>query len=266
MSLPEKHRIRSAFSRAASSYDAAAVLQRTVCERLLQKLAGEPAPGDILDAGCGTGYGAGLLQQRWPQARIVAADFSEAMAATTRDKISAPSITLPATSTACTVADIEALPFAAGSFDLWWSSLTVQWCDAATVLREAARVLRPGGRLALSTLGAGTYVELREAFAGVDGHRHTLDFAAADRLTETAEAAGLTDIRLHRETLTLCYSDLKQLLGAVKAIGANALGAGRRRGMMGKAAWQALDAAYECRRLAGGLPASYDVVLLTARR
>ncbi len=264
MSLPEKHRIRSAFSRAAASYDAAAVLQRTVCERLLRQLADAPAPGDILDAGCGTGYGVGLLQQRWPQARIVAADFSEAMAVTTRDKVSAAPFTSPAT--ACTIADIEVLPFAAASFDLWWSSLTVQWCDAASVLREAARVLRPGGRLAISTLGTGTYSELREAFAAVDGHRHTLDFAAAEQLADTAASAGLRDIRLHRETLTLCYPDLRQLLGAVKAIGANALGTGRRRGMMGKTAWQALAAAYERQRLADGLPASYDVVLLTARR
>ncbi|MDQ5881455.1 MAG: hypothetical protein QG616_1285, partial [Pseudomonadota bacterium] len=35
MQRPEKHRIRSTFDRAAASYDAAAVLQRAVCERLL---------------------------------------------------------------------------------------------------------------------------------------------------------------------------------------------------------------------------------------
>lgn len=260
MTLPEKHRIRDAFARAAASYDAAAVLQREVCARLLGALdaAQAPAPADILDAGCGTGYGARLLHGRWPQAAIVAADFAETMTATTRQN--AP------VGTACTVADIEALPFAGARFDLWWSSLTVQWCDAALVLAEAARVLRPQGRLALSTLGAGTYAELREAFAGVDRHRHTLDFAAADRLAENAAAAGLRDVRIERETVTLHYPDLKQLLGAVKAIGANALGAGRRSGMMGKTAWQALADAYERQRVTAGLPASYDVVLLTARK
>ncbi|MBI2305812.1 MAG: malonyl-ACP O-methyltransferase BioC [Rhodocyclales bacterium] len=260
MTLPDKQRIRDSFARAAASYDAAAVLQREVCGRLLARLdaAGAAAPARILDAGCGTGYGARLLHGRWAEAVIVAADFAEAMTATTRH--SAPA------GTACTVADIEALPFADAAFDLWWSSLTVQWCDAATVLREAARVLRRDGRLALSTLGSGTYAELRTAFAGVDRHRHTLDFAAADRLAETAQAAGLRDVALLRETVTLHYPDLKQLLGAVKAIGANALGAGRRTGMMGKAAWQALADAYERQRVAEGLPASYDVLLLTARK
>ncbi len=260
MSLPDKQRIRATFARAAASYDAAAVLQREVCARLLARLdaATEPPPAHILDAGCGTGYGAGLLHARWPQAAIVAADFAATMAATTRRQAPA--------GTACAVADIEALPFADATFDLWWSSLTVQWCDAATVLAEAARVLRGDGRLALSTLGDGTFAELRTAFAAVDRHRHTLDFAAAERLAEAATAAGLHDVALARETLTLHYPDLKALLGAVKAIGANALGAGRRPGMMGKAAWQALAAAYERQRDADGLPASYDVILLTARK
>lgn len=256
MQHPEKQRIRSAFNRAAASYDAAAVLQRAVCERLLASLPTAAAiPQHILDAGCGTGYGARLLHQRWPQARITAADFSERMAAITA-----------AAGAVCTVADIEALPFRDTSFDGFWSSLTVQWCDIHRVLQEAARVLKPGGWLSLSTLGEGTYAELRAAFSGIDPHQHTLDFSAAEQLAAAAKQAGLTHHVLHRETITLHYPDLRSLLGAVKAIGANALGPGRRTGMMGKAAWQALNTAYENHRTDAGLPASYDVLLLTARR
>jgi malonyl-CoA O-methyltransferase len=36
--------------------------------------------------------------------------------------------------------------------------------------------------------------------------------------------------------------------------------------MMGKSAWAALTAAYEHHRTAAGLPASYDVILLTGRK
>lgn len=264
MQAPEKHRIRSAFDRAAGSYDAAAVLQRAVCARLLAALREVPreqgadtpagAP-QLLDAGCGTGHGVGLLRRQWPRGHITAVDFAAAMAAITRRGGARTAL-----------ADIEALPFRDASFDGFWSSLTVQWCDHRRVLAEAARVLRPGGWLALSTLGEGTYRELRTAFAGIDRHRHTLDFSAADRLATAAAAAGLTRIAVQRETITLHYPDLRSLLGAVKAIGANALGAGRRPGMMGKAAWQALTAAYERQRDDEGLPASYDVVLLTARK
>ena len=196
-----------------------------------------------------------LLRQRWPQARISAADFAASMAAKTA-----------AEGTDCVLADIEALPFRPACFDGYWSSLTVQWCDSRRVLAEAARVLKPGGWLSLSTLGEATYSELRTAFAGIDRHQHTLDFSAADQLAEAARTAGLQQVSLHRETITLHYPDLRSLLGAVKAIGANALGPGRRTGMMGKAAWAALSAAYELHRTAAGLPASYDVILLTARR
>ncbi|MBK8522944.1 MAG: malonyl-ACP O-methyltransferase BioC [Betaproteobacteria bacterium] len=256
MQRPEKHRIRSAFDRAAASYDAAAVLQRAVCARLLAlRPEASSATPHILDAGCGTGYGARLLRERWPQARISAADFAASMVArTAADGID------------CVLADIEALPFRPACFDGYWSSLTVQWCDNRRVLAEAARVLKPNGWLALSTLGEDTYRELRSAFAGIDRHQHTLDFSAADQLADAAHAARLQQVSLHRETITLHYPDLRSLLGAVKAIGANALGPGRRSGMMGKAAWAALSSAYEQHRTAAGLPASYDVILLSGHK
>lgn len=258
MSLPEKQRIRAAFSRAAASYDGAAMLQRTVCDRLLATAAALPgdAPQRILDAGCGTGYGARLLSARWPTARLTIADFAETM-------LRMAHAAVPAVQGA-SVADIETLPYRDGAFDLWWSSLTVQWCDMRHALAEAERVLAPGGRVALSTLGPDTYRELRTAFGDIDRHRHTLDFSRPATLASDAVATGLADVRIVRETITLHYPDLKRLLGAIKAIGANALGDGRRSGMMGRTAWQALTAAYECQRTPAGLPASYDVIFLTA--
>jgi malonyl-CoA O-methyltransferase len=60
--------VRESFERAAVSYDGAAVLQRQVCDHLLATLDPLPEPASILDAGCGTGYGARLLRARWPQA------------------------------------------------------------------------------------------------------------------------------------------------------------------------------------------------------
>lgn len=267
--LPPKQRVRDAFDRAASSYDAAAVVQREVCARLLDRLAEAAAPARIadtaafdlsaapriLDAGCGTGYGARLLRERWPRAQITAADFAPAMLALARRHADR-----------CLAADIEALPLPDGAFDLWWSSLSIQWCDAAAVFAEAARVLRPGGRLAVSTLAPGTFGELRTAFAGVDRYRHTIAFSEPDSVGAALSAAGFRAVELRRATIAVHYPDLKALLRAVKAIGANAVGDGARSGMMGRAAWQAVQAAYESRRTAAGLPASYDVLLCTAEK
>lgn len=257
---PPKHRIRESFDRAAASYDGVAVLQRTVCEQLLARFnppSAETATATpaILDAGCGTGYGTRLLRARWPAAHLSVADFAPAMLERAR-----------ADADACFNADIEALPFERQSFDIWWSSLTIQWCDAGTVFAEAARVLRPQGRLAVSTLGPATFHELRSAFSAVDRYRHTLSFSEPEVISHALQVAGFSAIVTHREKLTLHYPDLKTLLRAVKGIGANAVGEGARTGMMGRHAWRSLEAAYEHQRTPAGLPASYDVLLCYAVR
>jgi malonyl-CoA O-methyltransferase len=248
-----KQRVRAAFERAADTYDAAAVLQKEVCTALLADLAPLPENAKVLDAGCGTGYGARLLRARWPSANIVAADFAPAMLALARQS-----------SDVCCAADIETLPFAERSFDLWWSSLSIQWCAIDRALAEAFRVLRAGGRLALSTLAPATFHELRTAFAAIDGYRHTLRFNESAAIGAALTRAGFGEIALRHETRTLHYPDLKTLLRAVKAIGANTVGAGARSGMMGRVAWQALEAAYERQRTAAGLPVSYEIVLAYA--
>jgi malonyl-CoA O-methyltransferase len=251
MLLPSiKQRVRESFDRAAPTYDAAAVVQRCVCDRLLEELAPALVPARILDAGCGTGYGARRLRERWPDAHLTGVDFAPAMLRfAQRD------------TDLCLNADIEKLPFENARFDLWWSSLTIQWCAVDTVFREAARVLRPGGQLAVSTLGPETFAELRAAFNGIDQHRHTLPFSDPEQIAAGLNSAGLKDITLVREIQVVHYPDLKTLLRAVKAIGAQNVGEGARSGMMGRAAWQQLEAAYEQFRQPAGLPASYDVIL-----
>lgn len=254
MLLPSlKQRVRESFDRASVTYDAAAIVQRRVCERLRDELSVPCAPARILDAGCGTGYGAGLLRARWPASTIAGVDFAPAMLEIARHATDV-----------CLSADMEQLPFADHSFDLWWSSLAIQWCDNDKVFQEAARVLRAGGQLALSTLGPETFSELRAAFAGVDAHRHTLAFSAPEAVRAALSRAGFANIRVLRERHAVCYPDLKSLLRSVKDIGAHTVGEGARAGMLGRGAWQQVQAAYEVHRTPQGLPASYDVLLCYA--
>ena len=252
---PIKQRVRESFDRAASTYDNAAVLQRRVCARLLDILPPETSPRRILDAGCGTGYGARLLRERWPQTHITGVDFAPAMLTLAQDA-----------SDACFAADIEKLPFPAKAFDLWWSSLSLQWCAADVVFAEAARVLPQGGVLAASTLGPETFHELRTAFAQVDQHRHTLPFSTPEAIGASLERAGFVPVRLLRERHTMYYPELKSLLRAIKAIGAQNVGEGGRSGMLGRQGWQQLEAAYESFRQAQGLPASYDVIFVLGEK
>lgn len=256
----EKQHIRRAFERAADSYDQAAALQRQVCDALEAALDANPgdlSSGALLDAGCGTGYGAGLLARRFPRPPLLLADFAPAMLARAREA-AGDTRRLPL------CADLEALPLQDASVALYWSSLAVQWCDLRRSLKEAARVLAPGGYLAFSTLGPGTFTELAEAFAGIDGHRHVLPFAPPATCGEAMLAAGFHELRVERRTLRVYYPDLRSLLRAIKDIGANQVGGARRAGFLGKAAWQTVEARYEQHRSAEGLPATYDVVLCTA--
>ena len=252
MNQPPKERIRRAFEGAAHSYDGAARVQRVVCGRLALGLPAMMTPGIVLDVGCGTGYALQLLQRRFPPANLIAFDLSPAMLA----KVPPERHRL--------AGDAEPLPLATAAVGLYWSSLTLQWCNLPRALAEAHRVLWPGGRLAVATLGPGTFAELRAAFAAADPHRHTLDFLTPEAVA--AAAAGFVDVRVGREAQVAYYPDLKSLLRAIKEIGANQVGSGRRTGLMSRGAWQRVEAAYEARRQPAGLPLTYDVILLHGKK
>jgi malonyl-CoA O-methyltransferase len=252
-SRPPKTRIRQSFERAAPTYDSAAAIQRGICDLLLASLPAGLAPARLLDAGCGTGHALSLLTKRFPGAAALALDFSPAMLR----RVAPPADRL--------AGDLEHLPLANTSLDLYWSSLAVQWCELPKVLAEARRVLRPNGQLALASLGPDTFHELRHAFAGVDSYRHTLAFHTPGEIAAMARAAGFATIAVHQETRTAHYADFKTLLKAVKAIGANQLGDGRRTGLMSRSTFAAAEAAGETLRTPAGLPLTYDVVTLIAR-
>ena len=255
MTRPTKARVRQSFERAAPTYDSAARVQRQICDQLAGRLADQPlSVTRLLDAGCGTGYAFPLLQARYPDAQFIALDLSCAMLG----HVAAPCCRL--------AGDLEHLPLATASIDLYWSSLAVQWCDLAKTLAEARRVLKPGGQLALASLGPATFHELRTAFADVDDHRHTLSFHTPEEIAQIATAAGLVAVDVQKSTNFAHYADFKTLLKAVKAIGANQLGSGRRTSLMSRTDFQRAEKAIEALRTPAGLPLTYDVTYLIARK
>jgi malonyl-CoA O-methyltransferase len=245
----DKRAVRRRFDAAAGSYDQAAELQRLVGRLLLDCLPASLAVDRAIDAGAGTGDGSRRLVQRWPSIRIVAVDFATRM-------LSPGGI----------CADIEALPLPDRVTDLYWSNLTWQWCDTGRAASEAHRVLRDQGVLAVSSLGPDTLCELREAFAGVDGFHHAIDFRPPEQLVDACKMAGFADTALRRETVTVHHADLRATLSALKAVGASHVDGPRRPGLLGRRAWQVLERRYEAWRSAAGLPTTYEVLLCTARK
>ena len=76
----DRAEVRRAFDRAATSYDAHAVLQCEVCDRLLERLGFmKLTPQQVLDVGAGTGYGLQQLRTRYAAANLIGLDLSTTM-------------------------------------------------------------------------------------------------------------------------------------------------------------------------------------------
>lgn len=258
----DKRAVRRAFSRAAKDYDAVAVLQREVRERMLEKLdCIKLQPGCILDAGCGTGRGTRQLAQRYPAAQVVALDMALGMLDVAREqsswwrKLFAGSRQFPV------CADVEALPLAAASAEMVWSNLTLQWCnDLPGTFRELQRVLKTGGLLMFSTFGPDTLKELRGAFQGVDGYSHVSRFIDMHDIGDMLLASGFAEPVMEMEVITLTYDDVRAVMQDLRGIGAHNSTTGRAQGMMGRAAWSQVLERYEQHRRDGRLPATFEII------
>jgi malonyl-CoA O-methyltransferase len=253
----DKNLIKESFNRAATRYDEAAVLQREVGKRLLERLdLVKLVPDTILDVGCGTGIITIPLLKKYRKAKVIGLDIAYNMLTIARQRV-------PWLHTLhCVCGDAEALPLADASSELLISNLTLQWCtDLDRVFREFRRVLKPDGLLLFTTLGPDTLKELRHSWSVADGYNHVNAFIdmhdIGDALVRTALAEPVMDM----EYITLTYKDVFILMRDLKTLGAHNLSAGRTLSLTGKGRLKAMCAAYEqFRRADGLLPATYEVV------
>ncbi len=258
----DKRQMRRAFNRAASNYDAVAVLQREVCVRMLERLDYiKVQPERILDAGSGTGWGTRQLAQRYPAAQMIALDIAIGMLRAAQGHSGWWQKLFGGTKQLQVCADVESLPLAASNVEMVWSNLALQWCnDLPSTFAELHRVLKVEGLLMFSTFGPDTLKELRQAFSGVDEHNHLNRFADMHDIGDMLVHSGFSDPVMDMEYITLTYDDVRGVLQDLKTIGAHNATAGRGQGLMGKNAWARLVENYERLRNNGKLPATFEVV------
>jgi len=255
----DKKKVAQSFSRAAPTYDSVAQLQRDIGAQLFAYLPNAlPLRSVVLDVGSGTGFFTRQLATKYPESQIVGLDIAEGMlryAAQQQKKI------------AWLCSDAELLPLADNSVDLIFSSLAIQWCNnLPQLMAELARVLKPGGQVHIATLGPQTLHELKSAWQQVDDYVHVNRFQSLQSIISAVQSAHLAASDVQQENRTLHYDRLNELTRELKALGAHNINSGKPEGLTGRSRLLAFKTAYDIFRSAQGLPATYEIIYLTANK
>jgi len=241
---------RRRFERAAKSYAGASRLESEIGARMLERLDYmKLAPRRVLDAGSGPPQR--LLGKRYPQAEVIALDFSLGMLRAGTGWLDV----FRKKTSIC--GDIARLPIASGAIDLVWSNMALHWAaDPLAALREFHRVMAVDGLLMFSTLGPDTLAELRQAAGAARVHA----FADMHDLGDMLVASGFAEPVMDMERLTLVYANGAALLADLRASGQTSARADRARGLAGRGFLAALHAGLAAQLRDGKLPVSFEVV------
>ncbi|ETW22423.1 SAM-dependent methlyltransferase [Mycobacterium gastri 'Wayne'] len=152
-------------------------------EVVYQRLAPRCAGRDVLEAGCGEGYGADLIAE--VARRVIAIDYDEAAVAHVGSRY--PRVDVMQ-------ANLAELPLPDASVDVVVNFQVIEhlW-DQGGFVRECARVLRPSGLLMVSTPNRITFSPGRDTPIN-PFHTRELN---ADELTELLVDAGFTEVAMY---------------------------------------------------------------------
>lgn len=246
--------ISNAFHQCAAGYEAAAVAQRAIGSQLFERLSYlKIEPRYVLDLGCGTGLLTKQLKKRYPNAMVVGIDFAEAMVSKAKAQQGWRS------HPKWLRADMHALPFANGVFDLVFSNQTFHWSvDYPALIREVNRVMNPGGCLMFSTVGPDTFKELRSED---EPYAHANEFLDMHDVGDILLAEQFLDPVVDMEQLVLRYKSWPDLLRSLQKQGVRNINSKRNLGLTGKQHWAEFKAMVEQRRTPEGkYPLTYEVL------
>lgn len=121
-------------------------LERYIILNALDKIKPE---GRLVDVGCGPGYLAAQISQKFPDLKVLGLDISEATVINAKRNWPADAYD----NLGFLVGDAQRLPVSDSSVDFVVSSLSLHhWQDAQMAFREVRRILRPGGQFLIFDL------------------------------------------------------------------------------------------------------------------
>lgn len=195
-----------------------AVLQEPAARPLWQMLleAAEVGLGTrFLDAGCGSGGASVLAAQRG--ARVNGLDAAATLVGIARTRVPDGDFR---------VGEIEALPYAAGTFDVVLACDVLPYAaDPLAALRELRRVCAPGGRVALSVWATpeecaqAAIVAALNAVLPAPLHVAWFALTGPGELESLVAAAGLVVVEAGRVACVNDYADAASAVQAVAAAG-----------------------------------------------
>ncbi len=259
MNVFDRRLVRLHRERAAPGLAAHDFLLREIAERLADRLADTTRRFPrALDLGCHAGELARALAGRGGVDELVQLELSHAMARRAGGL--------------AVIADEEALPFAAASFDLVLSNLALHWVnDLPGALLQLRRALRPDGLLLAAMLGGETLRELRAALLeaelecqGGAGPRVS-PFADVADGGALLQRAGFALPVVDRDEIIVTYPDALTLMRELRGMGESNAVQARRRGFSRRATILRAAALYAERfaRADGRIPATFQVIYLT---
>lgn len=159
------HGVADNFTNTAKDYDAVVRHNIDGARRLIMSL----PPGDyrrVLDVGCGTGWAALAMIDRFPDvAHITGVDPAEGMLVVFRDKVA----DLGGIEVDLRAEDVMAMSVPTQSYDAVISSMAMHWFpDKPGAAVAMARTLKPGGVIAILCSGAGGEQEYRDVLSRLD--------------------------------------------------------------------------------------------------
>jgi malonyl-CoA O-methyltransferase len=266
MSAPEPldtARLRARFERSARTYADAAVVQREVGKRLIERFdLMRIAPETVLDIGCGPGTHTQALSKRFPDASVIAIDQCAAMVVQAAAVNTGRLARLARfsglgghSSIHGLVCDMGALPLSREFADVLWSNFALQWAnDAPALFAEWSRVMKTGGVVMFTAPGPDTLVELRRALssAGESPDSRVQRFIDLHDIGDMLVHAGFADPVMDMEVITLEYASAAALWRDLRAQGATNTMRARPRGLLTPRRLRNIEAALDAARAAGG--------------